>query len=363
MDKKKLIYIISGVAAVMVVLIIIIAIVSSLSKKTLSYSKIEDTLKNSAISYFKDNETALPNNEGGSTTVDASTLSNGGYMKELSLLTKEGISCSGKVIVTKNKDQYLYSPILSCGDEFQTKKFIDVVLKDNPVITSGDGLYQDGDSYFFKGEEIYNYVKLDNSLWRILDIDSEGYARLIYVGKNTEDKYIWDDRYNIEEDDYVGINDYSVSRMRQILLDFDSNGQYITKATKSNLAYKTWCVGKRSSTNTSLNNDEECTEKLEGQLFGLPYVSDYARVSIDKNCNTIDDESCGNYNYLMASSLSSWTLTAQKEKTHKVYTVSGNGYSISNAANEKYIRPTVYMSNNAIYSSGDGTSQSPYEIR
>ena len=363
MDKKKLIYILSAVAGVMVIFIVIIAIVSSSSRKVLSYSKIEERLKNAAVSYFSDNELALPNNEGGSTTIDASTLADGGYMKQLSELVKEGVTCSGKVIVTKNKDQYLYSPILNCGDEFRTEKFADVVLKDNPVATSGDGLYQDGDIYLFRGEEVYNYVQLDSSLWRIIDIDSDGYARLIYVGKSTEETYQWDDRYNIEADDYVGINDYSVSRIKQTLHNLELSGKYISESAKKNVAYKNWCVGKRSNTNIALNNNEECSETVSDQLFGLPYVSDYSRASIDKNCNTIDDESCGNYNYLMGSSLSSWTLTGEKEKTYRVYTVSSSGYSITNTVNDRYIRPTIYISNNAIYDSGDGTNKNPYKLR
>lgn len=363
MDKKKLIYILSAVAGVMVILIVVIAIVSSSSKKVLSYSKIEENLKRSAEAYFSDNEASLPNSEGSVITIDASTLSSAGYMKELSTLVKEGVSCAGKVIVTKNGDEYLYSPILICGDEFKTEKFIDVVLKDNPVVTSGDGLYQTGETYVFRGENVYNYVKLDNSIWRILDIDNDGYARLIYAGKNSEETFVWDDRYNIDADDYIGINDYSVSRIKDTLLGLEAKDKYISQATKINLARKSWCVGKRSISNVELNNNEECSEKLEGQLYGLPYVSDYARASVDKNCHKIDDESCGNYNYLMGSSLSSWTLTGQKEKTYRVYTVSSSGFSVTNPVNDRYIRPTVYMSNNAIYSSGDGTSKNPYEIR
>lgn len=363
MDKKKLIYILSAVMGVMILFVVIIALVSSCSNKTLTYDKIENTLKSAANSYFEDNTTLLPNEEGVSVTVDSNTLVNGGYMKALSELVEEGTSCSAKVIVTKNGHNYLYSPILNCGDKYQTTKLIDVIMKDNQITTTGAGLYKIDNLYVFKGEYINNYVQLDSNLWRIIDIDADGYARLIYVGKNTEDTYVWDDRYNIDKDDNVGVNDYSVSRIKDTLVALDNNNQYVTEETKKNLAYRTWCVGKRSSENKAINNAEECSTTVTGQLFGLPYVTDYVNASIDSNCNSIEDLSCGNYNYLLASSLTSWTLTGSKEKSYKVYVVNRNGYSQTDASNDKAIRPTVYLSNNSIYLEGDGSQGNPYKIK
>ena len=365
MDKRKLIYILSVVMGIMVLFIVIIALVSSCSNKTLSYDKIENTLKTAALSYFEDNGSSLPNEESASVTIDSNTLTTGGYMKNLSELVEEGASCSAKVIVTKNGDNYLYSPILNCGDKYLTTKLIDIIMKDNQVTTTGAGLYKIDNLYVFKGEYINNYIQLDSNLWRIIDIDAEGYARLIYAGKNTENTYVWDDRYNIDKGENVGINDYSVSRIKDTLiaLDNNNNNQYVTEETKKNLAYRTWCVGKRSSENKDINNNEECSVTVSGQLFGLPYVKDYINASIDSNCKNIDDESCSNYNYLLSSSLSSWTLTGSKEKSYKAYTVSRSGYSITDASNDKSIRPTVYLSNNVIYASGDGSQENPYKIK
>lgn len=363
MDKKKLIYIMSGVMGVMILFIVIIALISSCSNKKMSYEKVENILKTAASTYFQNSESTLPTEEGASVTVDANALSTGGYMKPLSELVEEGISCSAKVVVTKNGNEYLYSPVLNCGDKYQTNKIIDVIMSNNPVVTTGAGLYKQNDVYVFKGEYVNNHVELSGNLWRIIDVDSEGYARLIYAGKNTEDVYVWDDRYNIDKEENVGINDYSVSRIKDVLLALDSNNQYIQDSVKSNLAYRNLCIGKRSADNKAINNNEECALTVSGQLFGLPYVSDYVNASIDANCKTIDDQSCNNYNYLLSSSLSSWTLTGSKDKSYKVYTVSRSRYSLTDASNEKAIRPTVYLSNNAIYASGDGSQTNPYKIK
>lgn len=364
MDKKKLIYILTGIMGGIIVIVGVIALITSLtSKKTLSYESIVVELENAAISYFKSNSSSLPTEDGASVSVDASTLTNGGYMNDLSEMVKEGVSCSAKVEVTKNGDNYLYSPILNCGDEYKTNKLIDVVMKNNPVVTEKDGLYKKDDVYVFKGEYINNYVSIDNKLWRIMDIDSDGYIRLIYADKNIDEDYVWDDRYNVDADESVGINNYEVSRINETLNSETIINSYFSETAKANLVYKDWCIGKRSLSNVEINNNEECAEKVTNQLLGLPYVSDYYNASIDQNCKTIDDESCHNYNYLLNMSLSSWTLTGTKEKSYRVYAVSSSGYVVTNTSNEKKIRPTVYISNNSLYASGDGSKTNPYTMK
>lgn len=363
MDKKKLIYILAGIMGLMIVIIIIVAIVSSIGGKKLSYDKIEDKMQLAAESYFEDNASSLPKEEGKSVTVDSSTLVSGGYLDELSEMVEKGVSCTGKVTVTKNGNRYLYSPILNCGSNHRTKVLTDVVTSNNPIVKSGDGLYIVGEVSKFKGEYVNNYVQIDNYLWRILDIDSEGYMRLIYADSSMEETYVWDDRYNIDRDENVGINNYEVSRIKETMKSLEEGTTYISEESKANLAYRTICIGKRSSENLEMNINEECEVKISNQLFGLPYAVDYLSASTDANCKTIDDESCANYNYLMNSSLSSWTLNGQKENTYKAFSVSRAGYSISTVSNERSLRPTVYLSNNAIYAGGTGTKTDPYIVK
>lgn len=363
MDKKKLTYILFGIMAAMIAVIVIIAIVTGFGGGKMSYSKIENEMRKAAVSYFKNKENSLPQQNGASVSIDANTLATSKYMKPLSKLVKDGVNCTGKVVVTKNGEKYLYSPMLSCGDKYQTKTLVNVVTDANPIVTSGDGLYTIDNVRKFRGEYINNYVKLDGYLWRILDIDSEGYMRLLYVDKAKEEVYVWDDRYNIEKDDYVGINNYDVSRIKQTMEKLESGEVYITDKTKSNLAYRPICLGKRSSENLKLNITEECETTISNQLFGLPYAIDYIVSSIDPNCKTIDDQSCANYNYLMKSSLTSWTLNGQKEKGYRVFAVSRAGYTISNAASEKAVRPTIHLSNYTLFNGGTGTKEDPYTIK
>ena len=363
MDKKRFIYILTGIMGLMILVIIIIAVISAIGGKKLSYNQIEERMEKAAQNYFKDNASFLPKEDGKSVTVDSSTLVNGGYLPQLSDMVKDKVDCSGKVVVSKNGASYLYSPILNCGDKYKTNRLLDVVTQNNPIVTSGDGLYAVGNVRKFKGEYIDNFVKIDGYLWRILDIDSEGYMRLIYADKTKEDTYVWDDRYNIEKQENVGINNYSISRIKEAIESLEAGNAYISEESKAKLAYRPICIGKRSADNLEMNINQECESIITDQLFGLPYTVDYVSASTDSNCQKIKDESCKNYNYLMNSSYSSWTLTGQIERSYRAFSVSRSGFSISNANSEKSLRPTIYLNVNVLYASGTGTQADPYIIK
>ena len=362
MDKKKLIYIMSGIFGGIILLVVIIFIVIGVSNKKVSFENIEKRLKSAAENYCSSNTSLIPKEESGSVTVEVETLENGKYIKSLSKMLDKTVSCDAKVIVTKNGDNYLYSPILNCGENYKTEKFTTKVLSDNGTTTSGEGLYLEGDSYRFRGEYVNNYVSLNGKLWRILGIDKDGYARIIYADKALEETYTWDDRYNVDVADYSGINNYSVSRLRESLLELESNSK-LSGSSKEYLAYRPFCIGKRSYSNLEINNNEECEAIASDQLYSLPYANDYVAASIDVNCQNIRSESCTNYNYLMSMQLASYTMTGVKEKSEKVYYVTSNGVATIDAYNDKTIRPIAFISNNALYASGNGSKTQPYILK
>ena len=84
-----------------------------------------------------------------------------------------------------------------------------------------------------------NYVKLDNSLWRIVKITANDEVVLISqdgAGYATA----WDDRYNEAKEYDAGINQYGVSRMREFLNKLYTNpshdaedGEYLLSKKRS----------------------------------------------------------------------------------------------------------------------------------
>lgn len=363
MKDKRMLYMMSIGLGIIVLIIIIIVIIASVSGKSLSYEKIEDKMKDAAMSYYQSRAEELPRTNGGTVTVSAQTLSDSKEMKSLAKLQPKGSSCTGNVIVTKNGEHYLYSPVLDCGNDYRSKKLYEVVTKNENIVASGEGLYSKTNGYVFKGENVNNLVRIDENLWAIMDIDSEGYIRLVSVNYNQTQRAIWDDRYNVNEDSYNGINNYSVSRIKEFLKELEEDEDFLLEDSKAYVALKKWCIGKRSESNLDINNEEECGELSEEQMFGLPLVSDAVVSSIDPNCNDIDDASCDNYNYFSNYAIASWTLTGVKESTSKAYYLVGSSYVPTKTSTMKKIVPVIYLSKNVMYASGDGTLENPYLLK
>ena len=125
--KKKLMRMMLIVVGVLVLLLIIILIFSLVTGGNKTYEEIEEDLKNAAIEYYKVQSGLLPQEEGETVTVKASTLADAELMKPLSELRK-GESCSGRVEVTKVGDNIIYTPYLDCGDKYTTKELYKAVL-------------------------------------------------------------------------------------------------------------------------------------------------------------------------------------------------------------------------------------------
>lgn len=360
MRDKKVLYKMAIILGIIIVIIMIIAIISSIGGKRLSYKKLESKLKSSAIKYYEANSEELPRTEGGIVTLTSETMTAHGFMKDISKIEPKGANCSGSVNVVKNGEEYLYFPILKCGEKYSTKTLSDAILINENIVASGSGLYKDSNGYIFKGDNINNFVRLDNKRWAIMSIDNDGYVKLIATESHQKGSSTWDDRYNVDDKSYTGINNYSLSRIKETLLGYEKDETILSNDLKALVARKKWCIGKRSKSNISINNNEECNELSSEQMFGLPSISDMYSASIDPNCNTINDLSCGNYNYLSSYGISSWTFTGISETTSRVYYLASTSVVEQKASAIKTVTPVIYLSKFAMYSSGDGSFESPY---
>lgn len=365
MKDKKMFYMLTiGLGLVLFVIIIIIIIANTVGGR-LSFEKVEDKMKAAAIKYYNSHEEELPKTNGTTVTINAATLSNSKKMKALNNITPKGTNCTGEVIVTKNGDNYLYSPILNCGSEYHTRKLYEVVTEPKNIVISGEGLYAKENGYLFKGEKVNNLVQIDESLWAIIDVDAEGYIRMINISNKKSQRAVWDDRYNIEKDSYDGINNFKVSRIKEKLIELagEREEEYLLDSSKMYAAVRRWCIGKRSETNLEINSNEECQELSEEMMYGLPLISDSVAASLDNACHTIEDESCDNYNYFSEYAISSWTLTGVSENTNSAYYIISSGAVTNKTSANKNIVPTIYLSKNVIYASGDGSEANPYILK
>ena len=371
-DKTRRLLLLFGVIIILIVLIIIIAaLIGNIRNKSLSYEKIEDKLSQAAEKYYEKNKHLLPSEENGQTEVDSNTLARNKFMNNLSSYQKDkSASCIGRVIVTKSGKYYNFAPYLDCGDKYSTKNFAQELKKN--IVASDSGLYESAqyDSnnsikpvYIYRGEYVDNFVSFDNNLWRIVKIDANDNIVLIKESYKKSDDIFgpWDNRYNASKSSNFGINNYKVSVIRKALLDY-YNSDILSASLKSKLVSTNICVANRKTTDTSQNGAVECKQIISGDYLSLLTTFDYINVSLDNNCKTIEDRSCGNYNYLGTHAKTFWLLNADSETTYQGYKVSKYASRTRLSSNAEG-RIVLTINKNTIYVSGTGTETDPYVIK
>ena len=352
-STKKMIKTFGIFVGAILLLFIILFMFMGIAGRKVGDTQLLNTIESAAKRYYANNKESLPKMEGETVKVSTDTLIADKYMKPYDKLTKN-TSCSGEVKVTNNGGEYLYIPSLKCS-EYKTETIASKI--ESTLVSSGDGLYKDGNNYYYRGEYVNNYIKIGPIVYRIVSIDKNGYVKIINptLGKTS---YLWDDRYNVEKDQSdLGINDYEKSRLREQLTksfnDLDSN-------TKKYIAKYDWCVGKRAS---DVINDEECMSKLKDYV-GTITASEYASASLDKNCTSIYSGACSNYNYLAkVFSKNTWTMTGIESNSYEVIYASSSNLDIKKTSGSARIVSLYNIDGNNVYVSGDGSEKSPYVIR
>ena len=363
--KKRLMKIMLIVVGVLIVLLIITLIMSLFSNKSKTYEEIEEIMKNAAIEYYDVQSGLLPKEEGETITVKASTLIDAELMKPLSEL-REGESCSGRVEVTKVGDNIIYTPYLDCGNNYTTKELYKAILEQG-IVTSDNGLYDMNGEKVYRGDDVNNYLQLDNYLFRIVKVTSDNKILLILNEMASTSSSYYDDRYNQDRRFNSGFNDYRISRIREYLDDLYNNKleySLLSKKDKEKLVPFNLCIGKRTPTDTTNNNSLECKDILENQMIGLLTVSDYMNASLDANCLKTIDRSCQNYNYLKLSGTEWWLVTGNSLNNYEAYIVKSSGYLDENTASGyKKVRPTIMLNNNVMIKSGSGSESNPFILK
>lgn len=341
------------IVSALLLLILIVSISFSGNSKNVT----EDSIVSAAKSYLSNNTNLLPQTNYSSRTVSLSTLIANGYIDS----DANGASCSSYVTVVKYGENYFYTPYIKCNNSNDSTILSTKIL--SSVTESGDGLYYYNNAYIYRGENPNNYILLNGVLWRILGLDESNNIKLIISVVNSEFSE-WDDRYNSNIDKNNGINDYSLSRIKEYLDSFlddftNSDNESIPDAIKAKLTTFTQCIDKVDIDST---NNSKCSSVLENQITGTVTVYDYINSSLDGSCSLNTSINCQNYNFLNKTM---WTATAYNgEDTSKTYYINKYyGIKLGDAYVRKAVYPTIMLRSDVIYSSGSGTKSDPYIIK
>lgn len=357
--KKIILIALGGIVGI----IIIFVVISLFKTDKLTFEQLEEKMKTAATSYYSINEDKLPI-EGSSVTISYDTLVSAKKIKEMNKYLNKGISCTGNVVVKNTNNNYSYTPYLDCGETYKTTEFYNKILEDNEIVTSDSGLYINGDSRAFRGENIDNFVLIGNNMWRIVKIEYDNSTKLIlYSGMY---KSSFDDRYNSDRNSSIGKNIYSLSRLKETIDGLYDDETLLSSDIKGKLVSKPLCVAGRNDDDVTNDGSIECSETLDSGYIGSLSAYEYIYASLDNKCETTNNSECQNYNYLSETenNIAWWLSTPVKENTYQVYYITSSGdIKIANCSTTLYARPTIYLGAETIYSSGTGTLEDPYIIR
>lgn len=354
--KDKIYYILGGT----VIFIIILIIIGSCSNKSSSgsYEQIENNMVNAAKRYYETNKDKLPKEENGTIKISVETLIDEGLLNEIKNPSNKSSSCSGYVEVTNLGEEYAYTPFLEC-EGYESKKLTDVI-KASKLDEYGNGVYNMDGELVYRGDSVKNFVSFNNQLWRIIKVDKDGDIKLV-LDKRTDDTYTWDNAYNSDKEDYVGItSDYLHTSMRKVLKNYYENN--FTNEDKTKIKSKDLCMGKYYL-DDAFSEEKECSITKSGEKVGLLVPTDYHKASLSDKCTTLSSLECTNYNYLADSEyIDTWLLNTYEDNTYEVLYLNGV-FDVSSASNSKKINPVIYLINNVKVINGKGTEEEPFVIK
>ena len=232
--------------------------------------------------------------------------------------------------------------------------------------------------YRYIGANPHNYVTFNNELWRIIGVftveDGNGNTeQRIKIVRNEKlsSNMAWDSN---------NVNEWSTATLNTYL-----NGDYyngLEATSKSMIADTKYYLG-GSNTNSggaeTYYNWERGTTVYSGHStswngkIALMYPSDYSytyALGVDNACYTdgLDcDGSSGKTNgwiYNTNSNSYQWLLSPRSDNSNLASFLSASGYvSASRSYSSNGVRPSLYLVSNIKIDSGEGTEQSPYQLK
>lgn len=362
LGKKKLIMIGAGIIGLVILIIVILLVYNAVFGKV-TYESIENKVLNAAKEYYADHTELLPKNANEEVSTTDSALTSAGYLESMSKLTSKmkGVSCKATVMVSYAGGDYRYTPLLDCGKKYSSKTLASYIENNVEKVFDGSGLYDLNGELVYRGEAPNNYIKFSDKMWRVVKVSDK---QVIIILDEKFVRNVWDDRYNADKNTNDGINDYGVSRIKDLLSDTYEDSNLFNKNTKNLLANHTLYVGKRSESDNFNDGSLEKGLFLKNQYIGLLPLYDYINASVDANCESAITASCSNYNYLSHYDYNWWTLTGDSSTSHKVFRISSSGViETLRASSNGYVRPVIYLAKDALYVKGDGTLENPFIIK
>ena len=240
----------------------------------------------------------------------------------------------------------------------------DTILKKEPIVDTGDGLYADEyeeGKYTYKGAKPNNYVTFNNEKagWRIISINS-------------------DETIKIMKDDSIGNIAWDSSESnnwnRPASLNTYLNNDYynsLTSTAQSQIVEGTYYAGAVTDDNNDMqdqiSDEKAVTSKVK---VALPTVSEYLRANSNKeqcgtfSLNNANTSTCETSDWMFNSNYWWWTLSPFSGNSYNVFRVLYYDYVDYSTASytDNAVRPVVTLSSKVQITGGTGTKSDPYTL-
>ena len=230
----------------------------------------------------------------------------------------------------------------------------------NKTISSGEeGVYQLGDSYFFRGGKINNNVVIDNTCYYVIRTTDDGDIRLLYNGEYTSEGCISDNKFIGESafnSDITNPN-YVDSEIRSVLLDwYNENLIKYDNSIVGGYCSDTRIVDGKYYNKIKAENgivDLDCDNVIDDKV-GLLNVDEILLAGYGRN---------GSYRAYIDANGAFYSMSIYSNNSSKVRVVSLDQYAAkgsSSADDVLGVRPVITVKGNVGLSSGDGSIENPY---
>lgn len=256
--------------------------------------------------------------------------------------------------------------------------FHNKIINDN-FVNHGNGLINDdkqtglddsnpfASKLYFKGRDVNNYFKYNDLCFRIVNITSDNFIKIMYAG-------ISDNAcLNIKNDAKTmafspNSNKYSESSIVELLNDFDQKIYNNAFPIEDLAVNATWYVGSIKMTGSQLSENIEYERGLhteENSIYkskiGLVSVTDYLKAGCGKSVYDAI-ETCGDDNFLFNKN-NYWTLNSVLWDSNNVYTITNGMPKPIMSTNENYyVFPSLYLKND-LRVKGNGEQKTPYMLK
>ena len=230
-------------------------------------------------------------------------------------------------------------------------------LKANTV-TSGDGLYNNGDgTYTYKGANPDNYLSFEGSTWRILGIDSQGIKIIRDEKLNTDMAYDTANTRTTANDSYCTYPQYGCNAWAATSHLVGTPAEFVNGSNQGT-------VTEDSSLNTYLNGDyytntlHSNSNIISGTFNVGSYGSENSYQWQGHIALLTDPEytAAGGSSSYLKKSYSWWLVSAGSGGTNSVRFVgSGGHFDGGSAYGTRGVRPVLYLSS-SIHLEGEGTN-------